>query len=168
MPTSSLLKSVLKNQKPQQSSASFGSTTTGTSATSQNGNRENTRESSRGGKHGTSSSCVPDGKTRPPSAKPPLPHNPSARAPSPAATKIACVCAPTKHAGSFRCRLHRGGQFQWGAGSGRRLMNLQQDHQLLPMSSNPSSSLAARISSASSGSMSSCSRLQHTHSASDL
>jgi hypothetical protein len=36
------------------------------------------------------------------------------------------------------------------------------------MSSNPSSSLAARISSASSGSMSSCSRLQQTHSASDL
>ncbi len=30
-----------------------------------------------------------------------------------APVKMTCLCAPTKHAGSFRCRLHRS-QTQWG------------------------------------------------------
>ncbi|KAL3700368.1 hypothetical protein R1sor_018390 [Riccia sorocarpa] len=28
--------------------------------------------------------------------------------------KMSCLCAPTNHAGSFRCRLHRGNQQSWG------------------------------------------------------
>ncbi|KAH9549482.1 hypothetical protein CY35_10G022400 [Sphagnum magellanicum] len=32
---------------------------------------------------------------------------------SPTPVKMTCLCAPTKHAGSFRCRLHRS-QTQWG------------------------------------------------------
>ncbi|KAL2651382.1 hypothetical protein R1flu_019510 [Riccia fluitans] len=31
-----------------------------------------------------------------------------------AAPKMSCLCAPTNHAGSFRCRLHRGNQQSWG------------------------------------------------------
>jgi hypothetical protein len=30
------------------------------------------------------------------------------------AVKMSCLCAPTNHAGSFRCRLHRGNQQSWG------------------------------------------------------
>lgn len=30
------------------------------------------------------------------------------------AVKMSCLCAPTNHAGSFRCRLHRGTQSSWG------------------------------------------------------
>lgn len=36
--------------------------------------------------------------------------------------RTACLCAPTKHAGSFRCRLHRVSQKHWGG----RLLKLQQ------------------------------------------
>lgn len=34
-------------------------------------------------------------------------------APKPA-VKMSCLCAPTNHAGSFRCRLHRSTQRSWG------------------------------------------------------
>lgn len=30
-----------------------------------------------------------------------------------------CLCSPTTHAGSFRCRLHRSLQKQWSIGSNR-------------------------------------------------
>ncbi|XWS22654.1 hypothetical protein CRYUN_Cryun29cG0054900 [Craigia yunnanensis] len=30
----------------------------------------------------------------------------------PSVTKINCLCSPTTHAGSFRCRLHRAPSFQ--------------------------------------------------------
>lgn len=32
---------------------------------------------------------------------------------TPVPVKMTCLCAPTKHAGSFRCRFHRS-QTQWG------------------------------------------------------
>lgn len=35
-------------------------------------------------------------------------------APVPKPVKMSCICAPTNHAGSFRCRLHRGTQQSWG------------------------------------------------------
>ncbi|KAJ7558903.1 hypothetical protein O6H91_04G061200 [Diphasiastrum complanatum] len=31
--------------------------------------------------------------------------------------KAACLCAPTNHPGSFRCRLHRSSQIRWGSRS---------------------------------------------------
>lgn len=34
--------------------------------------------------------------------------------PVPKPVKMSCLCAPTNHAGSFRCRLHRGNQQSWG------------------------------------------------------
>lgn len=37
----------------------------------------------------------------------------SGPAPKPA-VKMSCLCAPTSHAGSFRCRLHRGNAQSWG------------------------------------------------------
>lgn len=33
---------------------------------------------------------------------------------TPVPVKMSCLCAPTNHAGSFRCRLHRGTQQSWG------------------------------------------------------
>ncbi|BBM99524.1 hypothetical protein MPTK1_1g21860 [Marchantia polymorpha subsp. ruderalis] len=38
----------------------------------------------------------------------------SKKATTAAPAKMSCLCAPTNHAGSFRCRLHRGGQQSWG------------------------------------------------------
>ncbi|KAI4320840.1 hypothetical protein MLD38_034283 [Melastoma candidum] len=52
------------------------------------------------------------------------PRTVSGGSPKPITAKCSCLCSPTTHAGSFRCRFHRNSSFPRGASIGSNLSQM--------------------------------------------